>query len=83
MCNVEYGMRSCNGVTLTTDSLASEGKLTTVQVARFDKIGDLNYMIYAERAMKRMPNKDNVKQMQLEATIQIYAPNHAGPVYSV
>jgi len=76
-------MRNCNGVTLTTDSLVSEGKLTTVQVAKFDKVGDFDYMIYAERSMKRMPNVDKVKQMELEATVQIYAPGHPGPMYTV
>jgi hypothetical protein len=50
---------------------------------KFDRVGDFDYMVYAERSVKRMANKDNIKQMALEATVQIYAPRHSGPMYSV
>jgi len=61
LCNVDFTMRSCNGVTLTTDKLSTNGKITTIQVAKFDKIGDFDYMVYAERSINRMPNKDDIK----------------------
>ena len=69
LCNVDFTMRSCNGVTLTTDSLSTNGKITTIQVAKFDKIGDFDYMVYAERSLKRMPNKKDIKDKPIEATI--------------
>jgi len=62
-------MRTCNGVTLTTDSLSTNGKITTIQVAKFDKIGDFDYMVYAERSVKMIANKSDIKDHLLEATV--------------
>lgn len=40
-------------------------------------------MIYAERSVKSMANKDSIRDKSLEATVQIYAPRHTGPMYTV
>jgi len=54
LCTVDHTMRQCNGVRLTADRASSGGKLTSVQAAKFDYIGDFNYLVYASR------NKNNL-----------------------
>ena len=83
MCHVDFSMRQCSGVRLSTDRLITDGKFTTVQVAKFDKVGDFAYMVYAERALKTIPNTEGRKTSELEATLQIYSPRHPGPMYQV
>jgi hypothetical protein len=40
-------MRQCNGVRLTTDRTSTDDFLQTVQAAKFDYLGDFNYLVYA------------------------------------
>ena len=82
-CEVDQTMRQCNGVRLTADYYRSDNQLTQIQAAKFDSIGDFDYMVYASRNKKVVPNTKNAKNSQLEATLQIYAPHHMKPVYEV
>lgn len=61
----------------------SAGKVTQIQAAKFDKIGDFNYMVYASRNKKSEVNSKKVKNQELIATMQIFAPRHSDPVYEV
>jgi hypothetical protein len=84
MCTVDYSNRQCNGVKMTADSFITDNRMSTVQAIKFDKIGDFNYMVYASRALQTVENADaSIKNMELEATLQIYSPRHSDPVYQV
>lgn len=83
MCTVDYTMRQCNGVELTTDKISSDGKITQIQAAKFNKVGDFNYMVYASRNKEVDKGNKGAKNTELLATLQIYSPRHKGPVYEV
>lgn len=76
-------MRQCNGVRLSSDRSSSDGKLTSVQAAKFDFIGDFNYLIYASRNHYNLTTKNPTKQRELVASLKIYSPRHNQAVYEV
>ena len=55
--------------------------MTQVQAAKFDYIGDYNYLIYASRNKYNMTHADSVNERQITATLRIYAPHHNQPVF--
>ena len=84
MCTIDFTNRQCNGVKMTADSFITDNRMSTVQAIKFDKIGDFDYMVYASRSLQTVENTDNaIKNMELEATLQIYSPRHSDPVYQV
>ena len=83
LCQIDFAQRQCSGVKLTTDSAITDGKITQIQAAKFDKIGDFNYMVYASRSQKSVVNAASLKNAQIQASLQIFAPRHSGPVYEV
>jgi len=54
-CIVDHTLRQCNGVKLITDSLYTDGEVKNIQAIKFDKLGDFNYMVYASRNKKTVP----------------------------
>lgn len=40
-------------------------------------------MVYASRSSKSVVNTQSLKNAQIQATLQIFAPRHTGPVYEV
>jgi len=83
-CTVDSTFRQCNGVKLTTDRFYSEDSIKHVQAAKFDRIGDFNYMVYASRT-KNMVAKtaEKSKNVQIEATLSVFSPHHKEAVYEV
>jgi hypothetical protein len=83
LCTVDHAMRQCNGVKLTADSLSTDDRVTQVQAAKFDYIGDFNYLIYASRNKYNMTNTNTVNTRQLIATLRIYSPRHDEAIFTV
>jgi len=69
-------MRQCNGVRLTADNAITEGKLVSTQAAKFDFVGDFNYLIYASRNKFNLTTAKNVNSKELVGNLKIYAPRH-------
>ena len=40
-------------------------------------------MVYTRRAIKNITSSSNEKDVALQATIQVFAPEHQGPVYEM
>lgn len=60
LCTVDHAMRQCNGVKLTSDSLSTDDRVTQIQAAKLDYIGDFDYLIYASRNKYNMTNTNTV-----------------------
>jgi hypothetical protein len=55
---------------MTADSFSTDNRVSTIQAIKFDRIGDLNYMVYASRALQIVETSDNnMKNSALEATL--------------
>ena len=52
LCKVDFATRQCSGVKLTADPLLDDEHFSDVQAIKFDRIGDFNYMVYAERTLR-------------------------------
>lgn len=83
LCNVDFSERQCNGVRLTQDSYDTDSQFVTVQAAKFDKIGDFDYMIYSKRNIQKYQGTGKERQQQVLGQLQIFSPEHAGPVYEI
>lgn len=83
LCNVDFSQRQCNGVKLTQDSYDTDSQFVTVQAIKFDKIGDFDYMVYSKRNIKRYQSSGKERSQQVLAHMEVYSPEHPGPVYEV
>lgn len=50
---------------------------------KFDKVGDFDYMVYSKRNINKYQGSGKERSQQVLAHMQIYAPQHPGPVYEV
>jgi len=69
LCQIDFTGRQCGGVKLTTDSISTDGKFTQIQAAKFDHVGDFNYMVYASRSTKSVSNTQSMRNAQIQATL--------------
>lgn len=54
-----------------------------MQAVKFDKIGDFDYMVYSKRNINKSPSTGKERNQQVLAHMQVYSPEHSGPVYEV
>ena len=76
-------MRQCNGVRITTDRIFTEGKVTSIQAAKFDYLGDFNYIVYASRNKYNLTTTNQVNARELVGSLKIYSPRHKEAIYDV
>ena len=59
------------------------GAVSHIQAAKFDYLGDFDYMVYASRSKTSEAKTAASKNVQIEATLSIFAPRHKQAVYEV
>jgi len=68
-CTVDRFRRDCNGVKLSSDQYYSMGAVSHIQAAKFDQIGDFDYMVYASRTKTTETKSATSRNIQIEATL--------------